>query len=162
MTVEKCAARPLVFVALATTTLTEAWGTVVVVVVAPWPPLPCLEVVDVVVDEAAWAAAAVVVVDPLAVAAVVEVVCALDDVGGVERVPTATRTATATTKTTSTTAARAALSEPVIPPECCGPSSGIRATHLWIKPAVPPWPVQAFPVVARPGRPGDNLAAAPE
>jgi hypothetical protein len=151
----------LVVVALATTTLTEAWGTVVVVVVAPWP-VPCLEVVDVVVDEVPWTAAAVVVVDPPAVAAVVEVVCALDDVGGVERVPTATRTATATTKTTSTTAARAALSEPVIPPECCGPSSGIRATHLWIKPAVPPRPVQAFPVVARLGRPGDNLAAAPE
>jgi hypothetical protein len=150
MTVEKCAASPLVFVALATTTLTEAWGVVVVVVVAP---CPCLAVVDVVVDEVAAAAAAVVVVDPPAGAAVVEVVCALDGVVGVERVPTATRTATATTKTTSTTAARTALSEPVIPPECCGPSSGIRAIHFCVKPAVPPWPVQAFPLVARPGQP---------
>jgi hypothetical protein len=154
MTLEKCAASPLVFVALATTTLTEAWGTVVVVVA----PCPCLEVVDVVVCEAPPPAAAVVVVDPPAVAAVVavvevvEVVCALDDVVGVERVPTATRTATATTKATRTTAARAALSEPVIPPECCGPSSGIRAIHFWVKPAVPPWPVQAFPLIARRGR----------
>ena len=142
------------FVALATTTLTEAWATVVVVVAAPWPWL-WLDVVDVVVDEA-WPLAAVVgvvvVVDPPAAAAVVDVVCALDDGVGDERVPTATRTATATTKTTSTTAARATLSEPVIPPECCGPSSGIRAIHFWLKPAVPPWPVQAFPLVASPGR----------
>jgi hypothetical protein len=105
----------------------------------------------VVVDEAA-PAAVVVVVDPPAAAAVVDVVCALEGVVGVERVPTATRMATATTKATSTTAARAALSEPVIPPECCGPSSGIRAIHFWIKPAVPPWPVQAFPLIARAGR----------
>jgi len=147
-------------VALATTTLTEAWGTVVVVVVAP--PCPCLEVVDVVVDEVACADAPVVVVAPAAVVAVVDVVCALEGVEGDERVPTATRTATPMAKTTSTTAARAALSEPVIPPECCGPLSGIHATHVWIKPAVPPRPVQAFPVIARSVRAGDNLAAAPE
>ena len=103
------------FVALATTTLTEAWGTVVVVVAAPWP-CPWLDVVDVVVDEAAWPAAAVVVVDPPVAAAVVEVVCALDDVVGVERVPTATRMATATTKTTSTTAARASFERTRHPP----------------------------------------------
>jgi hypothetical protein len=142
---------------LATTTLTEAWATVVVVVLAPWLRLA---VVGVVVDEAA-APAAVVVVDPAA-AAVVEVVCALEGVVGVERVPTATRMATATTKTTSTTAARAAFSEPVIPPECCGPSSGIRAIHFWFKPAVPPCRVQAFPLSQVLVGPGDNLATAPE
>jgi hypothetical protein len=62
MTVEKCAARPFVLVALATTTLTELGGAVVVVVAAALWSLP-FDLTVVVVVEAAWEPAVVVVVE---------------------------------------------------------------------------------------------------
>jgi hypothetical protein len=95
------------------------------------------------VEAAPPAAVVVVVVNAPGMVAGGNVVCALLEFEVVGRVPTATRMATATTNTTSTAAARAALSEPDIPPECCGPSSGMRAAHF-DQPDLPPRPVQAF------------------
>ncbi len=105
----------MTLVPFATTTLTELWGTVVVVVVAPlWPLWPAWVVV--VVVAAAAPALAVDVVVPAPLAAVVGVVLGVLLTLG--RVPTATRTVTATTKRMRTAAARTMESEPDDP--VCG------------------------------------------
>ena len=109
MVAEVLAARPVVLVALATSTLTLLCGTVVVVVVAPlWPWLECVVVVVgfvvvVVVAPAAAPPAAVVVVPPGRVVVVDGVVGGAPTTLG--RVPTPTRIRVATTKKTRTKAA---------------------------------------------------------
>ena len=98
---------------MATTTLTEPCGTVVVVV-APWSLWPAFVVVVVVAAPPAFVVD-VVVAAPLATVVAVVVAVVLGVLLTLGRVPTATRTVTATTKTMRTAAALTMESEPVDP-----------------------------------------------